>query len=338
MNNEVISAWAKSLPNLKRLELLGPFLVYSEAWQTFFESRPDLEGFLITQSPRFDEDCMQSLVENCKGLRELRLKEIGKMCDEFLTHIQTLGPQLTYLDLSYPGIPDALSTEALVDLMSAVGAHLNHLDLSGNLQLSDGFLYQGLKPHARQLQTLSLSGARDLTDAGVAEFFDTWEAAAEDGLPNPPLASVDFSRCHHLSGLALTAMLKHSGPALENVNINGWKATPQVVLASIAKKAPKLKQLDIGWCREADDWVLKALMERCTHLETVKIWGCQRITEICPRRVRSQFFDRNALLMDRLYFLARCCSPRRGGFRNGMKICKARDILAAKDSEKPLLL
>lgn len=285
ISNEVLNAWSVSLPNLKRLELLGPFLVHSSAWQTFFESHSGLESFLITQSPRFDEECMQSLVQNCTGLRELRLKEIGKMCDEFLVHIGTLGQQLTYLDLSSPGLPDALSTEALVDLMAAAGTNLIHLDLSGNVQLSDGFLYQGLKPHARQLHTLILSGVHDVTDAGVAEFFDTWEAAAQPSPPNPPLVQIDFSRCPHLSGLALAALLKHSGPALEDLNVNGWKATPQDILASIAEKAPRLKRLDIGWCREADDWVLKGIMTRCERIEEVKVWGCQRITEMCPRKV-----------------------------------------------------
>ncbi|KAI0339480.1 RNI-like protein [Trametopsis cervina] len=284
MNNDVVNTWATSLPMLRRLELLGPFLVHANTWQTFFQKHQDLEGFLITQSPRFDITCAQFLVQNCTKMKELRLKEIGQMSDDFISQLKTLGGQLTYLDLSYPGDPEALSTEALVGLMESIGQNLLHLDLSGNVLLSDGFLYQGLKPNMRNLKTLVLSGLPDLTDAGVAEFFDTWEETVEDGSPNPPLISADFSRCHELAGLALTSLLKHSGPMLEELNINGWKATPQKILADIAKNAPKLMKLDIGWCREADDWVIKELMERCTHISDVKVWGCQRVTESCPRK------------------------------------------------------
>jgi DNA repair protein RAD7 len=222
-------------------------------------------------------------------LSELRLKEIGQICDDFLEPIKSLGNNLTYLDISSPGEPDALSTEAFVSLMSVVCGNLIHLDLSGNVLLSDGFLYQGLKPFARKLAHLVLSDLPDLTDAGVAKFFDTWakrQDEREEGRDvNPPLVSLDLSRCHELSGLALASVLQHSGGALENLSINGWKSTPQRILAMIGENAPKLQTLDIGWCREVDDWVLKEVMEHCKHIKDVKVWGCQRITEMCLRKV-----------------------------------------------------
>ena len=313
MNNEVLDHWSKAFPNLRRLELLGPFLVHASAWQRFFQSHQDLTGFLITQSPRFDLDCMQSLVENCTGLKELRLREIDQLSEDFLTHIETLGDSLTFLDISNPGESEALSTESLSDLMSHVCENLTHLDFSGNVLLSDGFLYQGLKPHARKLHSLILSGLPDLSDAGVAEFFDTWNAAADenDEAPNPPLTVLDMSRCQSLSGLALAAALKHSAAGLEELSINGWRATPQEVLMEIGQKAKKLSKLDIGWCREADDWVVKEIMDNCKSMQEVKVWGCQRISERCPRRVRCTLsVESRRILNCTLYFAAWCCSAR----------------------------
>ena len=226
---------------------------------------------------------MESLVENCKDLRELRLKEIGEMNDEFLEYLNRLSGKLTYLDISDPGHPEALSNDALVDMMAAIGRNLEHLDLSGNTLLLDGFLYQGLKPHARRLHTLVLSNTPELTDAGVAEFFDTWAGAVDE--PNPPLAIIDMSRNHELSGKALSSLLKHSGEALEDLNINGWKATPEEDLGKIGSMTPKLMKVNLGWCREATDWTVKALLENCSCLQEVKVWGCQRVTERCPRKV-----------------------------------------------------
>src|ERR1700722_12486010 len=79
IDDAVFQKWCTSLPSLKRLELLGPFLVRVPAWKSFFQSHPYLEGFLITQSPRFDLECVGSLVKNCRALKELRLREITKM-------------------------------------------------------------------------------------------------------------------------------------------------------------------------------------------------------------------------------------------------------------------
>ncbi|KAF6758311.1 hypothetical protein DFP72DRAFT_191959 [Ephemerocybe angulata] len=101
LDDKSFKLFITSLPALQRIELLGPFLVRSPSWKAFARAHPNLEGFLINQSPRFDLECMHALVTYCRGLKALRLREIGKMSDAFLEEIGDLGPEaLTYLDLS----------------------------------------------------------------------------------------------------------------------------------------------------------------------------------------------------------------------------------------------
>ncbi|CDO77781.1 hypothetical protein BN946_scf185041.g13 [Trametes cinnabarina] len=276
MDDTVASTWAASLPQLKRVELLGPFLVRAPAWQAFFRAHPDLEGFLITQSPRFDIECMRVLVQSCPNLRELRLKEVGQLSDEFLVEIKPLGEKLTYLDLSYPGRPDALSDTALIDLLVAVGPSLQHLDLSGHAGVTDGVLFRGVKPHALGLDALMMANATDITDAGVAEFFETWQGK--------PLSRLDLSRNHELADAALGALLKHSGERLTELNLNGWKDLSEDALKGIPKNARFLKKLDVGFCRSADNFFVKDILEQCSDIQEIKIWGCARVTEHCPRK------------------------------------------------------
>ncbi|KAI8974163.1 RNI-like protein [Trametes punicea] len=276
MDDTVATAWATSLPQLKRVELLGPFLVRAPAWQSFFRAHPGLEGFLITQSPRFDIECMRVLVQSCPNLRELRLKEVGQLSDAFLEEIKPLGGQLTHLDLSYPGTADALSEAALIDLLACVGSSLEHLDLSGNLDVTDGVLFRGLKPHVLRLNALILANVTELTDAGVAEFFETWQAK--------PLFKLDLSRNHNLADAALAALIKHSGAELTELNINGWKDVSENVLKAIPKCMPMIRKLDVGFCRAVDNFLIKDILEQCPDIQEVKVWGCQRITEYCPRK------------------------------------------------------
>lgn len=306
----VLEAWSTALPNLKHLELLGPFLVRVPAWLSFINSHPQLESFLVTQSPRFDLECIKALANSCKGLTKLRLKEIVKMNDDFLEYVGQFEG-LTYLELSYPGIPEALSEEALIDLMSAVGGGLTHLDLSNNRNITDGFLFQGIKPFARHLSTLVLANAPELTDAGVAEFFDNWATAADQRKRSNearPLTYVDMSRNHELGTKALESLLKHSGRTLTHLNINGWRAVSQESLKGIAR-CSELKQADLGWCREVDDWVVKDLMEKCEMMRELKVWGCQRITNNCPRRV-SGVWCRGAILITDVQFSEKCGDTR----------------------------
>jgi len=278
-----MTAWCTALPSLTQLELLGPFLVRVPAWISFFESHPQLERFLITQSPRFDIECIKALVRNCKGLKDLRLREIQNMEDGFATSLKELKKSLVSLDLSSPSV--SLSEAALIGLMKAVGPTLAHLDLSGHDLITDAFLREGIKPHARALRSLTLSKIPELTDEGVAEFFDTWAVVPKSKKANPPLTSLDLSRNDGLSSDALIAVLAHSGSALHHLNINGWKSTSEEALNQIARSAKFLRSLDVGWCREVNDFVIKELMTECECIKEVKAWGCNRLTEYCPSKV-----------------------------------------------------
>lgn len=286
LDNTVVSAWSNCLPHLKRLELLGPFLVRTEAWQSFFKSRTGLEGFLITQSPRFDLECLEALKESCDGrLKELRLKEVGKLGDDFVDVLKEFTG-LRYLDLGDPS--RSISEESGVELLGAIGSELTYLDMSGHTSLGDAFLVDGIGPHSPALSTLVMRNAPELTDEGVAEFFNTWSDHA-------PLTHLDLSRNHMLSCNALSALIAQSGKGLQSLNINGWKTVSEASLLEITKRAKDLRTLDVGWCREVDNFMVRDLLQACEDLKEVKVWGCNRLTENCPRKVRLIVFLEDCL-------------------------------------------
>ncbi|KAF9546594.1 RNI-like protein, partial [Agrocybe pediades] len=282
LDDAAMKVFSKSLPSLHRLELLGPFLVRPAAWQEFFESHPQLQGLLITQSPRFDEECIKALVKFCPGITELRLKEIGQLKDAFLQQIQLFEGGLWYLDLADPS--HSCSEEAMLELLRAVGKTLTHLNVSKHNLLTDNFLKTGLLSKAKVMQSLTLSHLPELTTDGVRNFFDKWKGK------NPPLSYLDISRNDELKGPALESILGHSGDKLEHLNINGWKDVEEDALRLIGKRGLHLKTLDVGFCRAVDDFVVKTWLEGedssagCQHLQEIKVWGCNRITASCPRK------------------------------------------------------
>ena len=278
LDDAVISSWNASLPNLTNIELLGPFLVRAPAWQSFFKAHPNLNGFRITQNPRFDADCLEELMTNSPTLTELRLREVGKMCDDFLEVLESVGPALTYLDLAYPGNVELVGEVAVMGLVKKLGPTLMHLDLSGITAITDEFFLHCLKEHAPNLESLTMADLEELTDENISQFFLDWEK-------NPGLTSVDLSRNHTLSSLALNGVLQHSGPQLQSLNINGWKAASNESLALIAELATGLSKIDVGWCREVDDFALAKIQDECDNLKVLSCWGCNRVTPAARRRV-----------------------------------------------------
>lgn len=274
-----IKHWAQRFPNLSRLELLGPFLVRVEAWMVFFVSHPQLTGFLITQSPRFDLACMESLSNNCKGLTELRLSEIGKMGDEFLPHIATFK-DLQSLEITSP--TESLTSSAVVDLLSTVGPKLTHLNLSNNELLDDTFINEGLLPHTSSLTSLVLEELPDITDETITNFFEN--------TTNAPMTHMSFKRCQSLSDKALKSLVSHSATKIVNLNINSWRETSDEALNEIAK-LKELKVLDISWCRQVDDFVIKQIIEGCENITSISCFACNKLTSDCPRRVSRQLYE-----------------------------------------------
>ncbi|KAK0453698.1 RNI-like protein [Armillaria borealis] len=270
LSDEVMSVWSTSLPNLVSLQLLGPFLVRPSSWINFFESHPQLECFKITQSPRFDVKCVETLITTSqKTLHTLGLKEVGKMSDEFLNCIKLLEGQLTYLDISEPS--ESCSEAAIIEMLSTVASTLTHLDLSNHTEVSDKVLRLGLQPYSKAITSLGLKDLPELTDTGVADFFNSWT-------DNPPLTFLDISRIHLLTKDALLAILAHSGSCLQELNINGWRDIDNESLEEIGKQARDLKKVDLGFCRGVDDFTVKSIIDGSKGgLQEVKVWGCNRV-------------------------------------------------------------
>lgn len=211
------------------------------------------------------------------------------MSDAFLDEIagSSFSSILTYLDISCPG-GESCSDAALVNLLSEIGGSLRHLDVSKHDLLTDEFVLGGLKEFAHHLESLIISHLPEVTSKALASLFSEWE--------NPPLVALDASRNPELQTDALEAIMNHSGSRLESLNINGWKDVDEAGLRKIGRKGKEMKQLDVGFCRNVDDFIIKAWLEGedvkglkkggCKELVELKVWGCNRVSANCPKKVR----------------------------------------------------
>ena len=355
---ESFNIMSNALPHLKRIELLGPFLVRPVAWVKFFETHPHLEGFLVTQCPRFDVDCVKSLIKECRSLNDLRLKEMK--VDE--TWLQVIGESnsLKSLDLSSPHT--SCSDDALVQMLSTIGPGLSALNLSSHESITDGFLEDGLGKWTGSLERLSLAVCPELTDRALSRLFDTWaggdaEAGGTDSQqaaltpeqvdgpvrlrnrrrppprqkkagtvvrqadaplrPNVPLVAIEMGRNHLLGPRSLLSIMRHSGSRLESLVLNGWKDVTTESLEAIGNYGHELKKLDVGWCRNVDDFVLAGWVGfripvegserttdgRCLKLNDIRVWGCNRVTGRFPTRVSLKHHRYEEVL---IFLSARC--------------------------------
>lgn len=261
MQTDTLKDWAESMKELKHLELYAPFLVRQEGWEAFFRARgAQLETFLLTQSPRFDEGTLDVLVSSAPHLRALRLSEIGKLNSEWLPLIARLK-ELEHLDLSSPGTP--LSDDAVSELLASVGGKLTHLDLSNNPELGDEVL-EAIAEYCPRLTHLSLHHV-DFSDEGVANFFRTMKAKGRPGL-----VELDLEKGHDLA--SLDNLIEHSGQTLRRLSVCGWRGAEREQLSRLGE-CKALEHLDISWCRNANDFTVKDILDGCDSIKEVRVWG-----------------------------------------------------------------
>ena len=274
INNQTISLFARRLVHLRRLELYGPFLITVPTWIEFFDSfigniKPPLEGFLIRQSPRFNDECVARLVENFPNLSELRLAELNRINDKSLRPLHAFN-NLTSLDLTRMGDGKGLTDAGIVPLLEAIGANLQILILDENELLTDRTLIEGIKIFCHSLHHLSMTLLGEVLASAVQNLFTDWK--------NPPLTTLNVTRVVDIDDDALIAILDHSGPELTELYINSCDHITEKGLNQLAKIATSLEKLDVSFVRATDDFIVKDFLDHIPNLTELSVFGNNRVT------------------------------------------------------------
>lgn len=212
-------------------------------------------------------------------MKELRLKRFSKIDDEWLPVIAKFK-KLETLDLSIPG-HTSLTDEPVIDMLKAIGKNLESLSLGCHNKLTDRTLLEGILKFCPNVRRLDLSYVADFappqededyeksgfTSEGYAEFLQKWKESGHEGL-----IEADFEYDHEMKSDALLALISHSKETLEKLNIKGWREVSEEALTQL-QKCPELKELNLGWCRNVTDYVMKDILTDCKGIEVVKVWG-----------------------------------------------------------------
>ncbi|KAI8643468.1 hypothetical protein BD408DRAFT_442672 [Parasitella parasitica] len=278
ITDKSLKAYQERLHDLKSLELSGPFLVTKEAWISFFETvGTRLESFEVRHTARFVKECMEALATHCPNVKKLKFGHLSHFNSDWLPYIAQLK-KLETLELAWTSNENTMNTEDVVHLLSQVGSGLKDLSIKGGHELTDDILSQGILRHCNHIQRLNLEQCEQLTAPAMVEFLNQWQAKG--------LTHLGISRCSKFDDTVLDAVLRHSGTTLEYLNLHSLvELTAASGLEMIAGNgvdiAPclSLTRLNCGFVRAMDDFVLQKLIQHCTSLQDVQVWGCHLLTE-----------------------------------------------------------
>ncbi|XP_042034445.1 F-box/LRR-repeat protein 17-like isoform X2 [Salvia splendens] len=149
---------------------------------------------------------------------------------------------------------------------SACGKVLKDLDFS-DCKLTDNSL-KIIATTCDDLSSLDISNLNELTDSGL------------EYLANGCKSIQKLKLCRNgFSDVAVAAFLENSGESLLELFLNSIvKVGPHTAL-SLAKCSRKLVSLDVSWCRKISNEGLGLIVDSCSSLKMLKIFGCTQINK-----------------------------------------------------------
>ncbi|KAL0323698.1 UNVERIFIED_CONTAM: hypothetical protein Scaly_2336900 [Sesamum calycinum] len=217
------------------------------------------------------DEQFQQTFRNCqtKDLRVLQLDLCGQCMLDFafrdaLTHSSDSLSRLAIVSLRVAGI-QTISDQFVSEIITVCGQSIKELDLADCLALTDCSL-KTIGSNCADLCALNIANLHNLTDLGLEYLANAF--------------FVKTLQFHGLSDEAMAAFLECSGESLMELLLNNMtKVGPNTAL-SLAKHSRKLLSLDISWCRRITNEALGLIVDSCSSLKLLKVFGCRQITNV----------------------------------------------------------
>ncbi|PNY29949.1 DNA repair protein rhp7 [Tolypocladium capitatum] len=277
---------------LESFYLHGANLLSEEKWHEYFAAKGQaLKGLQVYYTDNhFGDESIAAIANHCPNLLRLKVENNQKLTSKGVEAIGELS-SLEHLGLQ---LQNPTSSAAISSTVSKIGHGLKTLSLKIVPDTDDGVL-RAIHEHCRSLHKLRITDSEKMTDQGFVQLFTGWQ--------NPPVHFLDLQKCRHidstrprdngdkvgLCGKGFKALMTHSGPKLEHLNVHACRHISQEAFEEVFDdKAhyPELKKLEISFCENVTDFILGCIFRACPRIKEVNVFGCMKVKDVrVPRGV-----------------------------------------------------
>ncbi|XP_030530491.1 uncharacterized protein LOC115740960 [Rhodamnia argentea] len=250
-----------------------------------------LSTVCITGACRLTDVGLRTLVSAAPAIRSINLNQCSLLTS---TSVETLANSLGSV-LKELYIDDCQSIDAMLTLPALKKfEHLEVLSVSGMQSVCDDFIREFMFAQGHHMKELVLGDCKNLTDASFKVIAETCPGLLSLDIMN--LIKLSDAAIGHLangcrgirklilrrntfSDEAVAAFLETSGERLEELSLNNVKKVGHNTATSLAKRARDLQILDLSWCRNLTDEAMGLIVDSCSLLKELKVFGCSQITD-----------------------------------------------------------
>ncbi|KAL6507155.1 hypothetical protein OROHE_022054 [Orobanche hederae] len=254
------------LPALTSISLKGAYRLTDAGLTVLASAAPSLKSIDISQCPLLTSEGVCCLLNSLKSiLRELYLDNSHGI------NAMVVLPALLKLEslevLSLAGI-QTVCDDFVSKFISVNGSRLKELVLADCLELTD-LSFEVIGDTCSELLAVDLTNLCKLTDVSIGH------------LANGCRAIETLKVCRNaFSDEAIAAYLDVRGASLKDLSLNNIIQVSNHTALSLARNCRKLRFLDLSWCRKLTNEALGLIVDSCSLLEVLKLFGCTQVTNV----------------------------------------------------------
>ncbi|KAL0315831.1 UNVERIFIED_CONTAM: hypothetical protein Sradi_5461300 [Sesamum radiatum] len=249
-------------------------------------SLPALTTISLKGAYRLTDAGLSMLVTSAPSLKSVDISQCPLLTSEgicFLANSLSLVLRELYLD-NCQGIDAMLILPAMLKL-----ENLEVLSVAGISTVSDYFVSEFSSVHGCRMKELVLADCMELTDLSMKAIGDTCSDlhavdltnlckltdASIGHLANGCQAIQMLKFCRNIfSDEAIAAYLDVRGAFLKDLSLNNTIQVSNHTALSLARNCRNLRSLDLSWCRSLTNEALGLIVDSCSSLEVLKLFGC----------------------------------------------------------------
>ncbi|XP_065850977.1 uncharacterized protein [Euphorbia lathyris] len=255
-------------------------------------SMPALIALSLSGACRLTDIGLGSLLSAAPALKSINLSQCSLLTSFGIgTLAQSLGSHLQEL---YIDDCQSLDVKLILPALKKL-EHLEVLSLAGMQAVRDDFVREFVGVRGHNMKELVLSDCTNLTDSCIKVIAETCPGLRSLDLVNlykltdatlgylanscQQIQTLKFCR-NTFSDEAIAAFLETSGEPLKELSLNNVAEVGNNTALALARRSRNLEKLDLSWCRKLRDEAVGLIVDSCSSLKVLKLFGCGQITNV----------------------------------------------------------
>eukprot|EP01024_Parvocaulis_polyphysoides_P022779 TRINITY_DN2110_c1_g1_i1.p1 TRINITY_DN2110_c1_g1~~TRINITY_DN2110_c1_g1_i1.p1 ORF type:complete len:490 (+),score=45.39 TRINITY_DN2110_c1_g1_i1:120-1589(+) len=248
------------LTNLQRLSLQGAYQLQDSDVITLLEQMPNINHLSLVNCQLLNGEFLQKLpskvsdldVSGCRGIE-------GQ-------YFEKLFGKQKFTTIKLNTLP-VVSDKILNILINTSKKELQLLSVDFCKDITDDGFINAIQ-HGKQLRSLNCDRVTKLTDKSI-------EALVQHCTL---LQDVSFRNCFRLTDEGLSKLATNN--TIEKFNVSKIRNLSSLTITALSNYCNKsLKCLDISFCTKVSDKTLGRLVDKCTSLEQLRVFGCSQLSK-----------------------------------------------------------